>query len=232
MYLKQIFIFIVGFIMLSGCGYQGQSVENNIEENYDNVINSNENYEEEKNIMYSMGIRMRKVSNDPEKDKIVILVNGQAITKEEVEGKKIVSEFSSIPIKDQLNKLIRERVMSLEAVRLDIKPDKKKLSSYIEETREFLKTGEAVAINAYIEGRGITQDEYLELLEEEQYKIEQRVALWESVRSVSEITEESKKRGVSFGDVDYEYYEKYVDELMKNADIEFLDPEIERIFID
>ena len=58
-----------------------------------------------------------------------------------------------------------------------------------------------------------TQEEYLSTLEETSYDMFQREALWESVKA-------------SQNDKDYE---QYMDELICNAEIEILDPQVDKL---
>ena len=149
----------------------------------------------------SLGAEIRELNSISGMDEPVILVNGYPITKKEIETQKIYSKY--------LGKA------KTEAMRLDIQPSREKIDAYLKQVDETLKN-KAVGtetIFAYMEGAGITQEAYLSMLEETSYDMFQRKALWESVKA-------SQK------DKDYE---NYIDELVRNAEIEILAPEVEEL---
>ena len=164
----------------------------------------------------SLGAEIRELNSISGMDEPVILVNGYPITKKEIETQKIYSKYlGKETLKESIDSLIRARVAKTEAMRLDIQPSREKIDAYLKQVDETLKN-KAVGtetIFAYMEGAGITQEEYLSTLEETSYDMFQREALWESVKA-------------SQNDKDYE---QYMDELVCNAEIEILDPEVEEL---
>ena len=86
-------------------------------------------------------------------------------------------------------------------------------------------------IYSYIRGMGITVDEYIDMAKDLEYQDCQITAWWQTVSEPinAEIQEEAKGRNETVGTVSAEYYEKYVDELMGKAVIEYLDKDIEAI---
>ena len=85
---------------------------------------------------------------------------------------------------------------------------------YVEQTKQAIdaETESSTIIQAYIDGMGITQEDYIEVAIKEKYKEEQRIMLWDMVRPEEAIKPEGD---FATGETDKNYYEKYVDELMK-----------------
>lgn len=235
MFIKKKGIFIVLFIglfCLSSCMLQNQVNKLNEDFNIDYNTSVDDDKKYEKQMGYLLGTRIKEIYASSESDIPVIYVNESIITKREVESEKIVSELFSYSLKDRIYKLIQEKIALEEANKLGIKPSQDRIDDYIHETKESLKTEVASAIYAYMEGRSITEEEYLNEIIEEQYKNYQREAWWESVKPEKKIQMEAKERNIDIGIVDYEYYKKFVDELIMKSDIQIFDPEIEELFLE
>ena len=168
----------------------------------------------EKELWYSIGARIKGISMIQGIDDPAILVNGYSITKKEIETQKILKDApNSSSLKENINLMIRAKVVWAEAIRLGIQPSQDRINAYVEQSKEGLGEGTPEMILSYIEGMGITQEEYLAMLEKAAYEMFQKEALWTFVES-------SQK------DKDYE---RYVDGLVKKANIEILDPDIKKL---
>lgn len=174
-------------------------------------------YDEEtqKELWYSVGVKCKELSTVPGIDDPVILVNGLQITKRTVEFQKALQILpNSKPLKDEIISIVRSKVVQSEAIKRGIQPSQESIDAYLEQNLDVLKNEApgSAPILAYIEGMGMTIEEYMETQEELAYNMYQRSALWLSV----EATQES--------------YDKFVDELVEKADIEILDSEIKSLF--
>lgn len=232
-------IVVVSLFMFCGCFYNNagkieddvvSEVVNDIEQEYISIYD-----DDSSKMMFEMGVKIRELESIPGIDDIVLVVNGCHITKKDIEKEKIVEENEEkYSPKELVLKVMREKVVISEAIKMKIGPPKDKINAYIEQIRAILKSNSdiALALQSYMEGMEITIEQYLTILEQKEYENYQRIGLWEMVKSVEkdeQIQKEANDRGVSVGVVDAEYYEKYVDELMDKAEIQILDEEIARI---
>lgn len=162
------------------------------------------------------GKRIRELDNIAGIDDSAMLINGHPITKREIETQKIHSEiFMITTVKESIESLIQQKAVEAEAIRMNIYPPQEKINTYIKQVDESLKNKVkgTEMIFAYMKGMGITQDEYLSMIEESAYEMYQREALWTKVQSLQK-------------DKDYN---KYVDELVKSAKVEFIDFEVKKL---
>lgn len=227
-----IFLITILFVfILNGCAHP-----NLIQDLNTNQEISTFNIEERKQIFFSMGQEIKMISEIPGIDDTAILVNGNVITRKDIEKERIESKYSdSESFEMRINSLVREEVVIAEAVRLGIQPTQETIDMYVEQTKQVIdaETDTSTIIQAYINGMGITQEEYIEMAKKEKYKEEQRIMLWDMVRPEEAIKSKvGSEKEVSTGEIDKKYYEKYVDELMEKADIEILDPELKSFFPD
>lgn len=224
------FIIIIGLFLLAGCANQSQDMKTDL-----NIINDDASklyIDSQKEIYSALGAKIKELSDIPGIEDPAILVNGHPITKKDIENEKIRSEFSnSFSLKEKINELIRKKVEIAEANRLEIKPVQDDLNAYLERTKQAIESNANAnaVLQAYIEGRNITKEAYFELLYDQEYINYQRMAWWDAVNPREKILFEAKERNVDVNIVDAEYHNRYVDELVKKADIEYLDPEIEEI---
>lgn len=213
-------VLIVGIIFLSGCNEQENR---NVDFMSSSIqINSNEEgnvgltEEEAKEIGVSVGLKNRELLSDiSDPDEPAILVNGIAITKRTIAYQKALQIYPGIrPLKDEIVSIVRLKVVQSEAIKLNIQPSQEKVDAYLQEEMYTLKNGN-FGIDfelGYIEGMGITIEEYIESRKQLVCDMFQRSELW--------LFNPQKNRS----------QEEYVDELVKRAKIEILDPEMKQIF--
>ena len=184
---------------------------------------------------FRLGKKIKELDNIQGINDTVILVNGCAITKKDVEKKKIHGEFSnSFSLKNGIEELIQEKAIETEAIRLEIEPSKDEINNYLEMVRSSIESNpNSVEIqNAYLEGRGITREEYFKELEKVEYKNFQHTALWEAVKPKEKIQSEATERNIDVNDVDSEYHAKYISDLVDKSQISIFDSEIKEILSD
>ena len=144
-----------------GCTKQAQITDNNTD-----TINEGSaaiDISTQKEQAFRLGRKLKELENVQGINDTVILVNGCAITKKDVEKKKIHGEFSdSSSIKNGIEELIQEKAVSTEASRLRIEPSKDEINNYLEMVWNSIESNpNSVEIqSAYLEGRGITEEEY------------------------------------------------------------------------
>ena len=188
--------------------------------------------------MRSLGIKYKELSTIPQMEDPAILVNGQAITKKSIEFAKAQVNIQITKFKNDFQTLFKREVILMvranmvkqEAIRKGIKPSKDLIDGHLEEQKDFLGTN--AAMRGYLEGRGMTEEEYLAEIKESANVTFQRVALRESVMAsqADKIQSEAEERDVALSEVETEYWEKYVDKLIMKAKIEILEPEIKKLF--
>lgn len=170
----------------------------------------------DENIWFLVGAEIKKLDNVPGIDEPAIIVNGHNITKKEIEIQKIYSEYiQNETLKDAVNSMIRMAAVQSEAIRLDVKPQKEKVETYLKQTNDSLnkKINGTETIFYYMQGLGISQEEYIDMLEETAYDMFQREALWNMVQPLNK----------------EKTYDQYIDEIVERAKIKIIDPEIEAI---
>ena len=191
--------------VLVGCSLQNQEVRKEI------------NDVEKINILIEK--KLEEVESIEHLDTAVILVNGYAITKKDFEIEKKHSNNDE-ELKKRIMNEVREAVVLSEATRLGIEPKKEELLTYLERTKKELTEEEnSKMVNEYLDKMGFTKESYFEFLDEQEYKNFQRIAWWESVKPQEQILLEAKRKKADVDDISAEYYEKYVDELLKKAEI-------------
>jgi len=167
--------------------------------------------------MFSMGARIKALSDIPGIDDIVILVEGISITRREIETQSILdNSYGAVLLKETVDDIIREKAVQAEAVLLGIEPSQDNINSYLEQIRlgfENDVTGNELLLS-YLEGMEMTVEEYLETMDKVAYVMFQGGALWASIESLQT----------------YKTYEEYANDLMSKAKVEIFDPEIKSLF--
>ena len=249
-YMKKAFMILVilGLLLLSGCDEQisGNMQTNNVQavEEVQLAADETPQYNSEcmtdwdnlKELMFSMGQEIKELDNISDIDRTVITVNKCPITEREIKTKQIGNKSKTQ--KEIINELIRDKAVLSAALSKNIEPDMNELNSYMERTKQVLNDAEMSSpLKAYCSGRGITVDEYFIELEKIEYKNHQLMKYWETVLPREEIKKEAESRTNStngsyieyqkrYDEVLCEYVEKYTDELVKDAKIKVLDREI------
>ena len=86
-----------------------------------NQENFDFNLEEQKQIFFCMGQEIKMISTISGIDDTAILVNGNVITRKDIEKERIESKYSDFKsFEMRINSLVREEVVIAEAVRLGI----------------------------------------------------------------------------------------------------------------
>ena len=227
---KRLFLIMISFFLfVSGCTDLHQ-----IQDSKGNEGVSISNIEEQKQIYFSMGKEIRKIAEMPRINETAILVNDNVISRKDIEIQHLESQYDksktfSVRVRD----LVREEAVLAEANRLGITPAQETIDAYEEQTKQILAAENDVAeiLQAYIDGMGITQEEYVDLVKKEKYREEQRIMLWDMVRPEEALHPAGDfSTGASSGENDKIYYEKYTDELMQKTKIQILDAEIQQLF--
>lgn len=212
---------VVGIILifcLSGCSYKKTVERNEIE-----VYESNKEVSTQKPIDITntdtwtkIGEEIRKLDDISGIDETALIVNGQSITKKEIEIQKIYTKnLEDKTLNDYIKSIIRDKVIKAEAIRLGIEPLQESIDVYLNHVDMALeeKAVGTETVFALIEGMKISKKEYLALQKKVAYDMYQREALQKAVES----TQQEKN------------YEEYIDTLVENATITVLDSEMETI---
>lgn len=212
---------IILFIFLyTGCS---NKIQNKLKENSKNTSHSKLEKHREKSGEFSVddfkdiGSETKKLSEIDDINNVIIKVNNQEITKKELETLKILNKAeNSDSTKEIVNSIITTAALKSEATKLEIKPSQEKIDNYVKQSRDIIENSsdELEPILAYIEGAGITKEEYMIILEETAYDMFQRDALREYVEKLNK----------------YDSFEKYTEQLVKKAKITFYDTEIEKMY--
>lgn len=231
----QYLFIIVVLLFLQGCSFQNQYINTSDIDKVSSDMVATSDIDSYKEIYYSLGIKLKALSDMPNIDEPAIIVNSLTITRRDIEIAKIHGEFTKdFSLKEKIWGMIREKVEIADAIRLNIEPNYEELYDYLERTKNALNENldDKEVIQAYMDAMQLTEEEYFNSLEEIEYINYQRMAWWETVKPKEIILSEAKKRNIDVNDIDYEYREKYVDELVKKAEIEILDSEIQKVLWD
>lgn len=236
---KQIIISYILIFLISGCTNttSNKHSTDNVTAKFNNDIfiqdaenphNPTDLYE----IWFSIGKKSKELDNIPNITEPIILVNGQSIIRKTFELEKIFCEYSnSKSLKERMNLIIRNKVVQQEAIRMKIEPSQAKIDTYITQIKNGLSEDSNSYINGYIAGMGISLEEYFDTLRKIAYNTYQREDLWQTIviSKKEEITAQAIKRDIPVNEMEAEYYNQYVDNLIKKATIEYVDPEIEKL---
>jgi len=172
----------------------------------------------DRDMQYYVGTRIRALDDIPGIDEPVILVNGQPITRRNVEVIKIWGMMqNSFSLREGINAFIRDKVAILEAARLGIEPSQDAIEAYMRDITENFEEGLGDFVEmmlSHLDGLRITLDEYFVQLEIMAYDSFLLDELWFYI--------EPQGR--------YPNWEAYVDSLVSRASIQFLDEELSVLF--
>ena len=199
---KMLIITIVLVLSVSGCT-RNERIKPEVRK-----INSMEDY-------VSITKKQKKFDEITGIDEIAVVVEGIEVTKREIETQKL--NLKNETVKGAVDLLIWQKSAEAEANKLNISPPQEKLDLYLEQLQASLdKTSPNYELTfKMLEIAGLSEEEYIEKSMEAIYPIYQREALWEYVSRSEGLTD----------------YDKYFDELMKNATVEFKDKEINRQYL-
>jgi len=166
-------------------------------------------------MMREKGKESKDIYSNDKNSAVVILVNGYEILRKDIETQKTLAPlFADKTEKDIINDAIKNLVIKSEAERLNIKPQQNDIDKYMEQTQNAIDNnyeGMDLLIS-YLEGADITLEDYMISLEESAYNMFQREELRKHI--------ESKNMD----------YEKYVKDILSEADIQFNDKMLEKIY--
>ena len=132
------------------------------------------------------------------------------------------------------NKIIQNEVLRQQAVELGIEPSMDEIEADVKWKIEILQSEQndvSEYVNGCLVGSGMTMEEYADKQIEEAYLSKQREELWRVIiaNEGEEIEKEAVERKVSVQEAEKEYFEKYVENLVSKADIEYLDDNLEQL---
>jgi len=190
---------------------------------------------------YIIGRRIRELSLIPGIDEPAILVNGDPITRREINTRNIRANYpnrNSQPFDEIINIMLRQTVALQEAQQRGLQPIPGRLHAGMETLRR-LREDMPEIISAHIEGLGISEDEYFNMRKESEYNSVLIDALAESIiethtdeiRVAADIRMEETDEALhrAFFIVSQEFVRDYFDNLVEQANIEILDPEIREL---
>lgn len=176
--------------------------------------------EEQTAKMIDYAKKVKALDDVPGIDETVITVNGYAITKRQYETGKLSNELNgkTETVKEIVDSYVRTYAKKSEAERLGLKPLQQDIDNYMEQTKYNLenRVEGTELLFAHIETVGMSIEEYLIECEKMIYDVFQREELRKYLETEKGITD----------------FEKYYDKLVKKADVEILDTDIEKAYKD
>lgn len=216
------FVVITMLFISSGCSENnpnktnGDTLRSENEYDFENMVVSNDVKSNQHSIDEYEKIQreIANILNSESMDEVIIIVNGVEITREDFETQKMLSiyNYGTFSIKEIVYSLIKPLVINTEAERLNLKTSQDRVNQYMEGVRLALTEDKETKefIDAYVNGRGITLEDYLKEQEEMAYQMFQREALYDYI-------EDATKNA----DID-----EYIYNLLKYANIQINDSEI------
>ncbi|MBE7052212.1 MAG: hypothetical protein E7395_06555 [Ruminococcaceae bacterium] len=167
--------------------------------------------------IYSTNSKIRELDSISGIDDVVVIVSGKGITRRDVETAKIMRGVDitndNETVKSILHNLMKHKAMKAEAERLNIEPDAADVEKYWKPIKDEIYDENADEFaKADMISLGLTKEEYVQRHIQIGYDMYQREALF-------------KFAAPAHGD-----YDRFADELIKKAKIEFLDKELEDIY--
>lgn len=156
--------------------------------------------------MRLVGEKIKELDDFPEMNQAAVLVNGQTITRKEVEAMKIWCQYTGgDSLEDRIRGAIQKIVINTEADRLGIEPSQDKIDAYMKEEKTVFETNAVGTeyIISYMEGMGMKKEEYFKELEKSAYNMFQRDALRVHVLETGISTD----------------FDAYVENLIENAEV-------------
>ncbi len=233
MVFKKIFLFVVMTILFisSGCSENNSNKMNEdilLSENeydFENMTDSNERKVNQHSIeeYEKLQREITNILNSESMNEVIITVNEEEITRGDFETQKMISVFKydMFSIREIVYSLIKPRVISAEAKRLNLKASQDRVDQYMEGVRLAIaeEQEEKGFIYAHINGKGITIEEYLREQEDLAYNMFQREALYDHIEATA------KNEDTVLVDPNAEV-DSYVNNLLKYANIQIYDSEI------
>lgn len=115
---------------------------------------------------FQLGEKIAWEKNHKENEQVILLVNGEPITRKDFNIQKILLEAGGIKATDEeiINKLIETQVLYQEAKKRHLVPDLKEAEAFAQQQKQMLtshpKPENADLILEYIKGQGLTIDEF------------------------------------------------------------------------
>ena len=241
MYNKRTFVtLLIAFViigLLTGCYIQAEQ-----EENFGNLTTQAYSTDDQSTqtdeinpweLFHSVGEKIRELDAILEIDDPAFFINGHPISRREIEISRIWNDISpnASSLRESIDSIIRDNVLLQEAQRQNLQPSLERISNYIEPLRLFVEEGNEWIL-AQIEGMGLTEEAFFAEQEKLAYNMFLREALWLPiyVEQKNEIEAEANRRNVNYDIVVQEFYAKFADDLVRQANIEILDPAIRELF--
>ena len=189
-------LLVTGIIFSSGCRKQENTnvdfMSSAIQENG----NENEYIElkEAREIGVSVGLKNRELlSTTSELDEPALLVNGIAITNRTIAYQKAMQLYPGMrALKEEIISIVRLKVVQSEAIKRKIRPSQEEVNAYLQQEMNNLKNG-MFGLDfelGYVEGMGITIEEYVDSRKQLVYDMLQREKYWLSVQPMKNSREE------------------------------------------
>ena len=171
-------------------------------------------------IVFVQGCFLNEEQKSPEQaESIAFTINGESVTQKEFDTYSTLMKAADPELTDEeiKNKYIRQQVIIQEAEREGISASEEEINALNESRFSWLEKDEQAyrIIKEYVDGAGMTMDEYIE-----QSKIISEQAIITTKlkeRIESEFTERASADGTETGETAEDYYNDYIDKLAEEA---------------
>lgn len=176
--------------------------------------------------------QIKDLQNTEGLDDVIISINGENITELDIEIEKITAKQMSSSLKDRVQVLMNNIILTQEAMRQDIEPKDTDVEAFMKDTKEALLYDDG-QFAGHLDAMGITEEKYIEESRLQAYKMCQRTALWDKIKKSmgKEISQYAKKQKITIHEAENHYYKNYVEDLLKHAEITFFDQEIKELML-
>lgn len=181
---------------------------------------------------FNIGKEAKKIVNNSEFEKPAIRVNKQFINMDKIEYARINAKYTKYDdIRENILTVIKMEVLRQEAVRLGVEPIPNEVDEEVMRIEQGLRERQNPFLNGYLDGMDMSVEEYLLEVKETTYLTKQRGKLLEMVMKdfKDKITKEAERRKIPYSEVEKKYYDKYTANLIKKAQIEYVDPNVKQL---
>lgn len=121
----------------------------------------------------NFGFSFKNIYNDADKNKIIAKLDGESISKQEFDGKKVFLTYSygkEPSSQEVMEKVVNDKVLLIEAKKLDLYPTRDETLAYMQKIRSVKERAEIEGVkideeseNSWhetLKGQGMTEEEY------------------------------------------------------------------------
>lgn len=185
----------------------------------------------------NLGFSFKDIYNDDNKNKVIAKLDGEAISKQDFDGKKIFLTYSydrEPSSQEVMEKVVYDKVLLIEAKKLNLYPTRDETLAYMQQIKSVKETAENEGIEIDEESEKIWNETLngLEMTEEEYWKSEDTIRGYQAALAIAKLRNKlaqdwglSEKMFTPEGIAQFEEnLNNMVNERKKELKLEYLEP--------